>query len=325
MEHIMKIVIIGGTGHIGTFLTPRLVRLGHEVTVLSRGRRRPYLPDPAWKQVQMAEVDRGAEEKAGTFGKRVAGLEPEVVVDLTCFSLASCRQLVDELRGTVQHFLHCGTLWVNGPGCERPTREDHVPRPTGDYGTNKLAIENYLLNLSRCEGFPASVLHPGHIVGPGWWPINPAGHFATDTWLALAEGRELALPNLGLETLHHVHADDVAQSFERAIACWNTSVGEAFHVASPAAITLRGYAEAAAGWFGREANIRCMALEEWKTTLSESDAAMTLEHISRSPCASIDKARRAIGYQPRYSSLEAVREAVAWQIDHGNLSAKMTD
>ena len=26
-----------------------------------------------------------------------------------------------------------------------------------------------------------------------------------------ARGEELALPNLGLETVHHVHADDVAQ------------------------------------------------------------------------------------------------------------------
>jgi nucleoside-diphosphate-sugar epimerase len=43
--------------------------------------------------------------------------------------------------------------------------------------------------------------------------------------------------------------------------------------------------------------------------VSEEDAAATWDHIAHSPCCSIEKAKR-IGYQPRYSSLEAVRESV---------------
>jgi nucleoside-diphosphate-sugar epimerase len=35
----MRIVVIGGTGHIGSFLVPRLVRAGHEVVNISRGTR----------------------------------------------------------------------------------------------------------------------------------------------------------------------------------------------------------------------------------------------------------------------------------------------
>ena len=82
----------------------------------------------------------------------------------------------------------------------------------------KAAIEAYLLDMARRGGLPATVLHPGHIVGPGWAPLNPAGHFNPAVFAQLARGEELALPNLGLETVHHVHADDVAQAFERAIA-----------------------------------------------------------------------------------------------------------
>jgi len=44
----MRIVVIGGSGHIGTFLVPRLVRAGHEVTVVSRGSRTAYTPSPEW-------------------------------------------------------------------------------------------------------------------------------------------------------------------------------------------------------------------------------------------------------------------------------------
>ncbi len=48
----MDIVVIGGTGHIGTFLVPRLVNSGHRVTVLSRGQGQPYQEDPAWNTVR---------------------------------------------------------------------------------------------------------------------------------------------------------------------------------------------------------------------------------------------------------------------------------
>ncbi|MFZ0215941.1 MAG: NAD-dependent epimerase/dehydratase family protein, partial [Candidatus Dormiibacterota bacterium] len=34
-----RIVVIGATGHVGTYLVPRLVRAGHEVLALSRGTR----------------------------------------------------------------------------------------------------------------------------------------------------------------------------------------------------------------------------------------------------------------------------------------------
>ena len=32
-----RVIVIGATGHIGTYLVPRLVRGGHEVTAVSRG------------------------------------------------------------------------------------------------------------------------------------------------------------------------------------------------------------------------------------------------------------------------------------------------
>ena len=41
-----RVVVIGATGHVGTYLVPRLVRAGHEVVALSRGEREPYTPAP---------------------------------------------------------------------------------------------------------------------------------------------------------------------------------------------------------------------------------------------------------------------------------------
>lgn len=315
----MRVVVIGGSGHIGTYLIPRLVEKGYEVINITRGQSQPYLPHSAWKAVQHISADRESEDQAGTFGQRIRDLKPDIVIDLICFTEASARQLVGALKGQVQHFLHCGTIWIYGHSTQVPATEDQPRRPFGDYGVQKAAIEAYLLGEARSNGFPATLLHPGHIVGPGHAPLNPAGHFNPEVFARLARGEELILPNFGLETVHHVHADDVAQAFMQSIAHWSTSVGESFHTVSPAALTLRGYAEAVAAWFGQEAKLKFLPWEEWRARTPQEEAAATWEHIARSPNASIAKAQRLIHYQPRYSSLEAVFEAVTWLIDHGKI------
>lgn len=316
----MRVVIIGGSGHIGTYLVPMLVELGHEVINLTRGQSQPYLPNAAWGSVQSITIDRQSEDQAGTFGGRVGALKPDIVVDLICFTEASARQLVEALRGEIQHFLHCGTIWIYGHSTQVPASEDQPRRPFGEYGIQKAAIEALLLREARMNGFPATALHAGHIVGPGYAPLNPAGHFNPEVFAQLARGETLALPNFGMETVHHVHASDVAQAFLKAITHHSTSIGESFHTVSPAAVTLRGYAEAVASWFGKEARLEFLPWDEWTKTVSPQEAEATREHISRSPNASIAKAQRLIEYQPRYTSFQAVYEAVMWLIDNGRIT-----
>ena len=317
----MRVVIIGGSGHIGSYLTPRLVEAGHAVVCVSRGQRQPYVQHGAWNSVARVALDRAAEEAAGTFASRIRELEPECVIDLTAYTLESTQQLVDALRGRVQQFLHCGTIWVHGPSVEVPVTEEQPRNPIGDYGVRKAAIEAYLLDEARRRQFPATVLHPGHIVGTGWMPLNPAANFNPAVFAALAAGREIALPNLGRETVHHVHADDVAQGFLKAMANWSNACGESFHVVSPAALSLAGYAESVARWFGRDARIRFLPWEEWRATVSEKDANITWDHIARSPNCSIRKAQRLLDYQPRYRSLDAVCESLAWLFSTGVIQA----
>jgi nucleoside-diphosphate-sugar epimerase len=314
----MRIVVIGGTGHVGTYLVPRLVQAGHETIVVSRRLHAPYRSHPAWQSVRHVEIDRIEAEADGRFGDSIAELAPDAVVDMICFTPASARQLVEALRGRVRRFIHCGTIWVHGHSVQVPTDEAQPREPFGDYGIRKAEIEAYLLEQAQ-QGFPASVLHPGHIVGPGWVPVNPAGNFDPAVFSRLARGDELLLPNLGMETLHHVHADDVAQAFVRAFEHWDAAVGESFHVVSAAALTLRGYAEAVASWFGRAVRLCFLPWDEWRKTVAEDQAAVTWDHIAHSPNCSIAKARRLLGYDPRYSSLEAVREAVEWLIENGGL------
>ncbi len=313
-----RVVIIGGSGHVGTYLVPMLVEAGHQVLNVSRGQAQPYTPHPAWDSVETVLADRTSEDAAGTFGARIKALKPEIVIDMIAFTLQSTRPLVAALRGEVGHFLHCGTIWVYGHNPAVPAREDDPLNPFGEYGIGKAEIETWLLEQVR-QGFPVTVFRPGHIVGPGWEPLNPDGHFNIDVFSRIKRGEELALPNFGNETVHHVHAEDVAQLVVRAIAKRDAAVGQAFNAVSAQALNLRGYAEAMFRWFGHEPRLSYQPFEQWKQQQLPADAEATWGHIIRSPSHSIEKARTRLGYQPKWSSLEAVQESVTALIAAGKV------
>ena len=110
------------------------------------------------------------------------------------------------------------------------------------------------------SGQASSRDHPApwpNLVGPGWAPINPTANFNPAVFSM--QGKQIQLPNFGMETVHHVHADDVAQCFVKAMEHRSAALGEAFHVVSPAATTLQGYAERVSAWFGHPAQLQFLS------------------------------------------------------------------
>jgi nucleoside-diphosphate-sugar epimerase len=123
---------------------------------------------------------------------------------------------------------------------------------------------------------------------------------------------------LGLGVLHHVHADDVAQAFERALTR-PAAIGTSFHVVSEQAMTLRGLAAGVAGWFGREPVLEFVEWAEFERRVGADHAEATREHVARSIAASIDRAREVLGYRPRFSSLDALHESLRWLARTGHV------
>lgn len=315
----MRVIVIGGSGHIGTFLIPRLVRAGHDVVSVSRGQRPAYVDDAAWEHVRQVTADRAAEDRDGTFPDRIADLRPDVVIDLICFTLDSASALVERLRGETGQLLHCGSIWRFGPSLKIPVTEDNGAPPLGEYGIAKAAIARMLQEETRSGGLVTTSLHPGHIVGPGWHPIGPLGNTDPAVLRKLSAGQPLDVPGIGAEFMHHVHADDVAQAFEAALANRDAAAGEDFNVVAPAALNVRGYARIVASWFGQTAELRTVSWEEFRHSTPTETAETSWEHLVRNHYCSIDKARALLGYAPRYQPEEAVLESVRWLIDHGQL------
>ncbi|NUQ88065.1 MAG: NAD(P)-dependent oxidoreductase [Glycomyces artemisiae] len=318
----MKIVVIGGSGHIGTYLVPRLVRAGHEVVNISRGKRAAYADAPEWAQVEQVTADREQQDADGVFGDTVAALRPDAVVDLVCFTLDSATALVERLRGETGHLLHCGTVWRYGVSHRSPIREGEGTPPFGEYGIQKDLIARMLKAETASGGLATTTLHPGHIVGPGWHPIGPLGNLDPEVWRTLSAGRTLRIPGIGAEHMHHVHADDVAQGFANAVERPEAASGEDFHMVAPTAMNVRGLAEAAASWFGQDADLETVTWDEFRAGTKAEHADASWEHLSRNHVLSIEKARTLIDYAPAYQPDEAILEAVRWLIDHDRLEVE---
>jgi nucleoside-diphosphate-sugar epimerase len=316
----MRVVVVGGSGHIGTFLIPRLVRAGFDVINISRGTSAAYVDADEWQSVRSIAADRQQEDRDGVFGGRVAALQADVVVDLICFTVDSASALVDRLRGEVGQLLHCGSIWRYGPSERVPIFEatGGTP-PVGEYGINKHRIAELLKAETASGGLSTTSIHPGHIVGPGWAPIGPLGNLDPTVWYSLSSGLRLLIPGLGVELMHHVHADDVAQVFGLAIAHAEAAAGEDFNVVAPDALNVRGFAHQAASWFDQEAHLQPVTWEEFRETTTTEHADASWEHLFRSHCVAIDKAARVLGYVPRYESAAAVLEAVRWLVEHDRL------
>ena len=317
----MKILVIGGTGHIGSYLVPRLVRAGHQVSVVARNPE-PQYTDPrlSWPQVEWITADRRAEEQAGTWQQRMQEIDTDAVIDLICYAPAQNQLMVNAFKGRVRHFLHCGTIWSYGPTEKAPYEESFPRRPIADYGIQKARIEADLSTLYQTEGFPATVIHPGHISGRKWLPIDPQGsRDGVGIYRKLAAGKTVQLPDLGLATLHHVHGDDVAQLFQRAIIHRESALGESFSAVAPYAMSLAGCCHFVASLFGTRANLEFVPLPQMQEKVSPASFGCIEEHVSHSPCSSIAKAQSLLGYAPRYTIEEIYVECIEYLLESGQL------
>jgi len=219
---------------------------GHEVVANEPGPAGPVPGAPGLGPGRAGAGRREAEDGATTFGSRVAALRPDRGGRPRVLQRALGPPVARSPGPVGSYLLHCGTIWVHGSAVEVPVAEDEARQPFGDYGTQKAAIEELLLGAAHQGRLRCTVLRPGHIVGPGWAPVNPAGNLNLEVFNRLARGDELALPNLGLETVHHVHADDVAQGFAQALSrsrrCFRRGVPPGLGaVPSPCAATPRAW------------------------------------------------------------------------------------
>ncbi len=313
-------LVIGGTGHIGSYLVPRLVTSGYRVWVFARGTTNPYPSSPLWAKVNTIRGEREKEEKSGLLGERIRHVRPDIIVDLIAFEPESAAFLADLLSGTETHLLVCSTAWVYGKTRTIPTREEAFRFPENDYAQRKVLIENTLFSAAQKGKLMVTIVRPTHITGPGKPFITPFGDNNPETLQKILNGEEIFLLDGGLSTLHHVHPRDVADLFFAALSNPKASQGEAFNCGAQYAMTFFGLGEFLACSFGKPFRFRSISLEEYTARFGYPEMAAL--HVRQGCCVSMEKARKVLDFVPQYTPEGAVLEAMYDLIARGILQVK---
>ena len=305
----MKVFVIGASGHIGSYLIPELLKRGHEVTALMRGNKAPYgWNSDIFDKINVINADRGnfIEEN------RLSSLKVDVICDLIAYDLESVKKITSQIKNDA-FYLQIGSIWTYENKIYLPVDEDHPKNSKGNYGKQKGLIEDYLLAEAKAGRLRACVVHPGHISGKEWQPINPQGNVDISVFEKIKNGEELVLPYLGLNTLHHIHSYDLANIIAACIEKQEISNGEAFIAVAERAMTLRAICENLYGYYGRKPNLRYVEWQEFLKTVGDEAAADTYDHIYHSPCCTVEKAKRLLGVDIKYSIMDIFFEYIEYQ------------
>jgi nucleoside-diphosphate-sugar epimerase len=253
----VDILIIGGTGNISWRLSRAAAAAGWRVTLLNRGapdrKRRPV---PAGCDLIVADIhNRSATEDA--LGARVF----DAVVDFVCYNEAQARRAIACFAARTRHFVFISTTALYDREIAKTPFTEQTPVITGgwDYALAKAAAERAFAEAAARDGFPVTILRPGHTydtiipeaVGDGNW---------TNPW-RLLNGKPIVLHGDGTTLWTVTHSSDFAGAIVEFLQSGHPP-GDTFHITADETYTWRGITAAVCREIGVDAPKICYRTTE---------------------------------------------------------------
>lgn len=298
-----SVLVVGGTGWVGTRLCAVLADLGHRVTSFALDP--PAAPRPGVREVQgRRETDL---DRLGPAGH-------DAVIDLVSYHPRDTARVADALSGRAGRFVHLSTVAVYRQLTAAPATEADTVRGNGgggDYGSRKAACEDELLHRHAVSGFPAVIVRPAPMVGP-------ADPVSREVFLLRRLLRRRPILTCGPADGYvlTVDVDDLVRGLVAAAFAPDVE-GRAYHLAHDDAPTLACYVDALAQLAGvadagGSALLRVVGADELAAR------GLRLCAIPYSPTASsrldVGRARQDLGWRPRPWRATLQRTA-AWYLE----------
>lgn len=229
----MHVLVIGGTEFISLHLVRALLRDGHRVAVLNRGRQPGRLP----AGVRTIVCDR---KDHAALRAELAGERTDALVDIAYAPTTGedIEALLDALDGRVGHALFVSTGRVHDHALPIPYHED-TPRNLywGEYAKHKIAGEDAYMRRHRERGLGVTIVRPTHVYGPMNTRNNETFFFDR-----LVRGRPVVVPGAGGWLRQFGHVEDLADAMAQMLGV-PAAFGQAYNVTGEEAITQVGFVE----------------------------------------------------------------------------------
>jgi UDP-glucose 4-epimerase len=304
----MRIVIVGGGGFIGSALLKHLSPR-HECVCFGHGGRFGELRERLGGAVEYVEGDitdaaalgealRGADAVVHAAG---TGGEADCLADPTRSLLAhvyGTHLLAREARRqNVGRFVYTSTIAVYGTYQPRPMPldEETEARPDEFYGALKATAERELIDSGRFR-----VLRLANVYGYGSGLFSLASGVAGKFVELVSRGRPLRVYGDGSQLIDYVNVDDACRAYELALA-EPASRSFVYNVGGARPVSVRELAETAA-----------RLAEELTGKRTAVEYAPAPEgKLWPDRWLSVSKIGRELGWQPRVTLEEGLREMLA--------------
>ena len=239
----MKVLVIGGTGYIGSHTVEELRRRGHYVSAFARGHTRSQSPE----KVELIKGDR--HNPSDLEQLRSHGFE--AVIDINAYTREETLAAIRTFDGLVSRFVHLSTLSVYQLSSEMPLVESDpiVTDPSASYAYNKAECERALRWANTKSGFPFVSIRPGVVFGPRDDKSRENYYLKR-----LIENDSIIVPDTGALPIPSVYVKDLASVMADALSAPNVS-GSAYHVLQSELVTIDNHISNIARLVGAQASV----------------------------------------------------------------------
>jgi nucleoside-diphosphate-sugar epimerase len=338
----VNVLVVGGSQFNGFALVHELVRQGHEVTVLNRGRTEAHFP----AGVRRLKGDR---TDAIQMRELFASKEFDCIHDMCAYHPSDVRMMTELFAGRTGHYVFISSIAIYASSRILPISEDFPTDRSpeqNEYGLHKLLCEDHLLLQHAENGFPATTVVLPMVMGPR----NILPDREQRMFVRLLSGRPILIPGDGTALGQVGYVEDHAEALCMIMRRPQT-FGQRYNLTGAQSFTDEGYVDIFAEVTGTEADkkfipndlmdrlwdgeieasrgrpstanvdirpseserlARSAAMQKWQLATLIEKAQPNLHRWNQNLVLSIEKAARDIGWRPRHSFRQAVECTFGW-------------
>jgi UDP-glucose 4-epimerase len=321
MPGLMRTVVTGGAGYIGSVVAKQLLAAGHDVVVLddlSRGHAAAVPSGAAHADVSLLDGDALAAPLEGVDAvlhfAALARVAESVEHPERYWrnNVAGTLNLLDAMRAAgIRRLVFSSTCATYGEPETVPIPEDEPTAPVNAYGASKLAVDLMIRDECRAHGLAAASLRYFNVAGASGElgeDHEPETHLIPLILHAAAGARERIsvfgtdYPTRdGTAVRDYIHIEDLGEAHLLALDRLVAGEHRVYNLGTGDGYTVREVIEAARRVTGREIPVR----DEGRRAGDPPELV-----------AANARARAELGWEPRRGLDEMIGDAWAWQQAH---------
>jgi len=308
----MRILVTGVAGFIGSHLAERLIVQGHKVTGVD------CFTDYYAREIKEANIKKLRSESGFDFHDAdILEIDLDTVlpnIDVVYHEAAQAgvraswggnfriytennvratqRLLEAAKTARLRKFVFASSSSVYGDAESYPTHEEMKPMPVSPYGVTKLAAEHLCYLYFKNYGIPTVSLRYFTVYGPRQRPDMGFHKFIK----AVLHGEEITIFGDGEQTRDFTYVDDIVDANISAMT--NKIVGEVLNIGGGSRITVNDTIGIIERVCGKKATKKHIEKQKGDVVHTAAD---------------ISKARKLIGYEPKYDLEKGIANQVDWQ------------